>query len=224
MKTITEYCSNCETEVTMEWDVEMYGYKAYCPFCGKRLMLCDMCQHPNGEEQATGDCDYDSRTDTCKFNRMVDVNESSDECASLMPLKCLRCGDTYEMSMSAMIEAGYTKYSYCNRCVDEAISLLKEADKQKEENQPFWVLTNTLGNPLKLYGKIMAYREKDVAERERIQTEAFMQSIGKKGWGIKGILIREHKLSDCTFKQDDLIFMEKTADEYRKEKSGNENA
>lgn len=69
MYEVTEVCPNCEKEVTMVWDVETYGYRAYCPFCGKRLMLCDMCQHPNGEEQATGDCDYDSRTDTCRFNR-----------------------------------------------------------------------------------------------------------------------------------------------------------
>lgn len=66
---VTEVCPHCEQEVTMVWDVETYGYHAYCPFCGKRLMLCDMCQHQNGEEQATGDCDYDSKTDTCRFNK-----------------------------------------------------------------------------------------------------------------------------------------------------------
>ncbi len=69
MNLITEYCNNCETEVTMEWDVEMYGYKAYCPFCGERLMLCDECQHPNGESKRCLSCDYDSETDTCRFNR-----------------------------------------------------------------------------------------------------------------------------------------------------------
>ena len=44
------------------------GYKAYCPVCGKRLMLCDASQHrPNGEN--TGDCDYNAFNDTCKYNR-----------------------------------------------------------------------------------------------------------------------------------------------------------
>lgn len=63
----TEVCPNCETEVEMVWDVEMSGYKAFCPYCGKRLMLCDECQHPNGEY--TDDCDYHTATDSCRFNR-----------------------------------------------------------------------------------------------------------------------------------------------------------
>ena len=40
-KTVTEYCSECETENTMVWDVKTEGYKAYCPHCGKVMMLCD---------------------------------------------------------------------------------------------------------------------------------------------------------------------------------------
>lgn len=64
---VTELCPHCETEVELIWDVEMFGYKAYCPFCGKRLMLCDECQHPNG--MFSDDCDYDSETDSCKYNK-----------------------------------------------------------------------------------------------------------------------------------------------------------
>ena len=41
MKTIVEYCSECDTENEFRWDVEIDGYKAYCPHCGKALMLCD---------------------------------------------------------------------------------------------------------------------------------------------------------------------------------------
>ena len=44
-KTVTEYCSECETENTMGWDVEEEGFKAYCPHCGAVLMLCDECVH-----------------------------------------------------------------------------------------------------------------------------------------------------------------------------------
>lgn len=67
MKTVCEYCNNCETEVVMEWDVETYGYEVYCPFCGARLMLCDECMHQNGELDDR--CDYDSATCTCKHSK-----------------------------------------------------------------------------------------------------------------------------------------------------------
>ena len=62
---VTEVCPHCESEITMIWDVAQQGYKAFCPVCGKRIMLCDMCLHP---EDGEGSCDYDSKTDTCKHN------------------------------------------------------------------------------------------------------------------------------------------------------------
>ena len=58
---VTEWCPHCESEITMTWDVESMGYKAFCPVCGERLMLCDECRHT---EEPTP-CDYDSKTDTC---------------------------------------------------------------------------------------------------------------------------------------------------------------
>ena len=63
---VTELCPHCETEIEMSWDVKVLGYKAYCPHCGKRLMLCDACQHPDGEY--ADNCDYCSATDTCRHN------------------------------------------------------------------------------------------------------------------------------------------------------------
>ena len=65
---VTEYCSECEAEVTMQWDVRALGYKAFCPHCGKRLMLCDECQHRK-DGGLVDDCDYDLETDSCRFNR-----------------------------------------------------------------------------------------------------------------------------------------------------------
>lgn len=65
-RTVTEMCPNCDREVTMEWDVSVDGYKATCPHCGGRLMLCDECRHPNGE--FCDKCDFDVKTDTCKHN------------------------------------------------------------------------------------------------------------------------------------------------------------
>lgn len=42
---IIEPCPYCGAEVVMRWDVKKNGFKAYCPYCGERLMLCDECLH-----------------------------------------------------------------------------------------------------------------------------------------------------------------------------------
>lgn len=64
IKSVTEVCPSCEREVTLEWNIEQDGFKAFCPYCGERLMLCDECRHCDGE----GDCDYESKTDSCRHN------------------------------------------------------------------------------------------------------------------------------------------------------------
>lgn len=73
-KTVTEDCPTCGNEVTMVWDVEQNGYKATCPFCGGRLMLCDEYQHPNGIY--TDDCDYDPLTKSCRYNCAANYQET----------------------------------------------------------------------------------------------------------------------------------------------------
>jgi len=60
---VTEMCPHCETEVEMRWNTDTMGFKAFCPVCGKRLMLCDECH------QLGGGCDYDSKADSCQFNK-----------------------------------------------------------------------------------------------------------------------------------------------------------
>lgn len=62
---VVEVCPNCESEVEMRWEPKQDGYKAFCPYCGGRLMLCDECLHAEGG----GDCDYCTATDTCKHNK-----------------------------------------------------------------------------------------------------------------------------------------------------------
>lgn len=59
---VTELCPHCQNEVEMRWDTDHLGFKAFCPVCGNRLMLCDECR------QAGGVCDYNGKTDTCKYN------------------------------------------------------------------------------------------------------------------------------------------------------------
>ena len=56
---VNEVCPNCESEVTMIWDVKKRGYRAFCPVCGGRLMLCDECIHNDGV------CDYSGDSDSC---------------------------------------------------------------------------------------------------------------------------------------------------------------
>ena len=59
---VTEFCPHCESEIEMRWNTDKRGFKAFCPVCSKRLMLCDECHQ-------TGDyCDYDSKTDSCHCN------------------------------------------------------------------------------------------------------------------------------------------------------------
>lgn len=60
---VFEVCPHCENEVVMNWDVTAHGYQSYCPYCGKRLMLCDECVH--SESGIPGECDYDSVADCC---------------------------------------------------------------------------------------------------------------------------------------------------------------
>ena len=63
---VVERCDHCGNDIEMSWDTEKLGYKAYCPVCGKLLMLCDECMHRTGE--CVVDCDFNSITGTCKFN------------------------------------------------------------------------------------------------------------------------------------------------------------
>lgn len=64
VKAVTECCSYCGSEITMQWNVIKDGYKAFCPKCGERLMLCDECM-----QNGSNSCDYIHDTDSCKFNK-----------------------------------------------------------------------------------------------------------------------------------------------------------
>lgn len=66
---VTEWCGDCNNEITMDWEVKERGFKAYCPVCGNRLMLCDECQHRDGSGMNMNDCRYDEWTGKCRFSR-----------------------------------------------------------------------------------------------------------------------------------------------------------
>lgn len=63
--TVTECCPHCQSEIEMRWNTDTDGFKAFCPVCGNRLMLCDECSHA---ENSKG-CDYDTRSDSCRYSR-----------------------------------------------------------------------------------------------------------------------------------------------------------
>ncbi|MEY8369760.1 DUF4314 domain-containing protein [Anaerovoracaceae bacterium 42-11] len=65
---VVEMCPYCESEIEMRWDAESRGYKAFCPVCGQRLMLCDECQHSGPDGEFTGNCDFCTETDSCYRN------------------------------------------------------------------------------------------------------------------------------------------------------------
>ena len=63
---VLKLCSHCNKEGEMQWDVEKDGYRAFCPYCGKFLMLCDASLHLSGEDDSF--CDYNGYTDSCKYD------------------------------------------------------------------------------------------------------------------------------------------------------------
>ena len=62
---VTEYCSCCEHEATIQWKTKTDGFKSYCPYCGERLMLCSECL----EDSDGGNCDWDAGSCTCKHTK-----------------------------------------------------------------------------------------------------------------------------------------------------------
>ena len=54
----TGFCPYCEEYNMFSWDPD-WGLVSYCPRCGARVMLCQMC------EKSVYDCDYDERLDVC---------------------------------------------------------------------------------------------------------------------------------------------------------------
>nr|DAU71498.1 MAG TPA: putative cytoplasmic protein [Caudoviricetes sp.] len=64
-KLVHECCQNCDSEISMEWDVPKQGFKAFCPVCGKVLMLCTECLDVGYQ------CDYNMKSSTCRHFREV---------------------------------------------------------------------------------------------------------------------------------------------------------
>lgn len=94
-----------------------------------------------------------------------------------MPLKCLKCGDTYEISLEAMEEIGYTRYSYCENCLHEAIKSYIPTPKE------MYVLVQSLGKAqITKEGKVMAWKNKANAEAALEDWKRLLKKNGFGGW------------------------------------------
>lgn len=60
---VTEWCSNCGSEIEMRWDTDTRGFVAFCPVCGERLVLCDECLH--AEDNPSHRCGTDEGQTVC---------------------------------------------------------------------------------------------------------------------------------------------------------------
>lgn len=70
---VVEFCPHCEYEAAVYWDVEREGHSIFCPYCGKRIMLCSQCPERDGEMQ----CDWqENKTPCCSWDN---YSESSNE-------------------------------------------------------------------------------------------------------------------------------------------------
>lgn len=108
--TITEVCPHCENEITMQWSVEEFGYTAYCPVCGKRLMLCSACHDD------TDSCNYDSNSDSCKFNCKT-ADQKDNEPLTIDELKQMQGKPVWVIS---------TRYFYDTRGMWDIIDTIHE--------------------------------------------------------------------------------------------------
>lgn len=135
---VAEVCPYCESEIEMRWSVKDLGYKATCPVCGNRLMLCDECRHrgPDGE-LVPGGCDYDSESDTCQFNDVGDTPGLKAELRFI--LEFARERDFLEEVERRQLRALWS--AYClrhNRCCDtrpydeELLELWNEINKNAD--------------------------------------------------------------------------------------------
>ena len=59
---VMETCRHCKSEIEMRWDTGKLGFSAFCPVCGRRIMLCGACRRAGDADL----CDYGSGTDSCK--------------------------------------------------------------------------------------------------------------------------------------------------------------
>lgn len=67
---IVECCSLCDTENEFRWDVETEGYEAFCPHCGKPMLICSECMRAEDNQLQKCDWSENGKCFRCKSNRI----------------------------------------------------------------------------------------------------------------------------------------------------------
>ncbi|MFA6848744.1 MAG: hypothetical protein WCS30_00160 [Selenomonadaceae bacterium] len=126
---VVEMCPHCDNEIEMAWDVDLYGYKAYCPVCGNRLMLCDECLHnENIKGVDSGYCDYCTETDTCRYNTEHAKNELSEDALCVNGL-CCDCAKAGENSICG----DYSENEHCPHRTEDGSCWTDPKNEQRTE-------------------------------------------------------------------------------------------
>ena len=148
---VTEFCPHCESEITITWDTETYGYKAYCPVCGGRLMLCSACH-----DDTNGSCDYNGETDTCRFNQNSSSLDTADEIAAKTDFRA---------NVAQLMEEAVKVMKQYNRLVQMKAKPVKQRIKIQYEGEEL-TIKELVGKLAYLKGS-QEYLKWAVVEREK---------------------------------------------------------
>ena len=73
---VSELCPECDTEITVSWDVDTDGFEIFCPNCGKPMVLCSAC-HDREDEEDGCYCMWDDDQQSCP--RMKNYKKRDEE-------------------------------------------------------------------------------------------------------------------------------------------------
>lgn len=100
---MTETCPYCNHTIEMDWDANKNGYEIFCPYCGRKIMLCGVCKH----DPAFKSCDYDPRKETCFRCKEEQQRRLQSKMRALIEQRYVRTGMDKKMcepAISAMLE------------------------------------------------------------------------------------------------------------------------
>lgn len=124
---VIELCPCCDREARIFMDAEKAGYKAFCPHCGKRLLLCDACQH-DGKADHCDKCNKELK----KEEGNGEIEEGSAGRLRIAGVHCNHCEETSTINWDA--KDGYN--AHCPKCGKPVhVCGLCEADETAEKGK-----------------------------------------------------------------------------------------
>ena len=86
--------------------------------------------------------------------------------------------------------------------LEEIVAILKDV---AEERKAYYVIVDTLGNAQVYEDKVLAFKSKEIAIKQRQQIVSWLDAHGFKGWE-RGLFIKEYTLMNASYTKDDLYF------------------